>query len=175
MLAKVLGADVETESHLHWQFPWIWQSLWRSFLASLYVNTSPFRNKMGLLREGTSAVLLQSGLDEKMVGGFHGTLLLSAKHTRSLVWLENTLRTAIRRTIQRINNSVWFDGRISPISAKDLSRRHQLGKIVLPRIFLGYVRRGENLEGDIMVADIEELERWTHLNSTPEGSMLRKC
>ena len=35
--------------------------------------------------EGTSAVLLQSGLDEKMVGGFHGMLLQSAKHSRSLV------------------------------------------------------------------------------------------
>ena len=45
---------------------------------------------MGLLKEqwagvkeGTSAVLLQSG--QRMVGGFHGMLLLSAKHSRSLV------------------------------------------------------------------------------------------
>ena len=37
------------------------------------------------IEEGTSAVLLQSGLDEKMVGGFHGMLLLSAKHSRFLV------------------------------------------------------------------------------------------
>ena len=41
------------------------------------------------IRERTSAVLLQSGLDEKWwadsVGGFHGVLLLSAKHTRSIV------------------------------------------------------------------------------------------
>ena len=44
-LAKVLGADVETKSHLHWQFHRNWPSLWRSFLESLYVNTSPFRNK----------------------------------------------------------------------------------------------------------------------------------
>ena len=39
-LAKVLGADEETKSHLHWQFFRIWQSLWRPFLESLYVNTS---------------------------------------------------------------------------------------------------------------------------------------
>ena len=36
------------------------------------------------VKEGTSAVLLQSGLDE-MLGGFHGMLHLSAKHSRSLV------------------------------------------------------------------------------------------
>ena len=37
------------------------------------------------IKKGTSAVWLQSGLDEKLVGGFHGMLLLSAKHSRSLV------------------------------------------------------------------------------------------
>ena len=43
------------------------------------------------MKEGTSAVLLQSGLDERMVGGFHGMLLLSAKHSRFLVLWEDTL------------------------------------------------------------------------------------
>ena len=37
------------------------------------------------IKEGTSAVLLQSGLDEKWWAHFHGMLLLSAKHSRSLV------------------------------------------------------------------------------------------
>ena len=37
-----------------------------------------------------------------------------------------------------------------PISAKDISRLHQFGPKVLPGIFLG---------GDIMVADIEELDQ----------------
>ena len=36
------------------------------------------------VKEGTSAVLLQSGLDE-MLGRFYGMLYLSAKHSRSLV------------------------------------------------------------------------------------------
>ena len=36
------------------------------------------------VKEGTSAVLMQSGLDE-LVGRFHGILYLSAKHSRSLV------------------------------------------------------------------------------------------
>ena len=37
------------------------------------------------IKEGTSAVLLQSGLDEKKVGGFHGMSLQSAKYSRYLV------------------------------------------------------------------------------------------
>ena len=37
------------------------------------------------VKEGTSAVLLQSGLDEKLVGRFHGMLYLPVKHSRSLV------------------------------------------------------------------------------------------
>jgi len=40
-LTKVLGADVETTSHLHWQFLGIRQSLWRSLLESLHVYTTP--------------------------------------------------------------------------------------------------------------------------------------
>ena len=47
-----------------------------------------------------------------------------------------------------------------PVSAKDISRLHQFGPIVLPGIFLGYVLSAERIwKGDIMVADIEELEQ----------------
>ena len=46
-----------------------------------------------------------------------------------------------------------------PISAKDRSRLHQLLAKVLPGIFLGYALfSGRIWKGDIMVADIEELE-----------------
>ena len=46
-----------------------------------------------------------------------------------------------------------------PISAKDLSRTHQFGKKVLPGIFLGYaLYAGIIWQGDILVADIAELE-----------------
>ena len=45
------------------------------------------------------------------------------------------------------------------ISAKDQSINHQIGKKVLPGLFLGYaLYAGEIWKGDIMVADIEELE-----------------
>ena len=46
-----------------------------------------------------------------------------------------------------------------PISAKDLSKLHQFGPEVLPGIFLGYaLHAGGIWKGDILVADIEELE-----------------
>ena len=46
-----------------------------------------------------------------------------------------------------------------PITAKDQSRIHQFGKKVLPGLFLGYaLYAGGIWKGDIMVADIEELE-----------------
>ena len=46
-----------------------------------------------------------------------------------------------------------------PISAKDQSRLHQFGAKVLPGIFLSYaLYAGGIWKGDIMVADIEELE-----------------
>ena len=51
----------------------------------------------------------------------------------------------------------WFE--YYPITAKDQSRIHQFGKKVSPGLFLGYaVYAGGNWKGDIMVADIEELE-----------------
>ena len=46
-----------------------------------------------------------------------------------------------------------------PISAKDQSIIHQIGKKVLPGIFLGYaLYAGRMCKGDILVADIDELE-----------------
>ena len=47
-----------------------------------------------------------------------------------------------------------------PISAEDLSRLHQFGKKVLSCIFLGYaLHAGGIWKGDILVADVEELEQ----------------
>ena len=47
-----------------------------------------------------------------------------------------------------------------PIYAKDQSRLHQFGSKVLPGIFLGHaLHAGRIWKGDILVADIEELEQ----------------
>ena len=63
-----------------------------------------------------------------------------------------------------------------PISAKDLSRLYKFGKKVLPGIFLGYVLHARGIwKGDMLVADVVELESWTHLKSMLKDSMQRKC
>ena len=46
-----------------------------------------------------------------------------------------------------------------PVTAKDQSRIHQIGKKVLPGLFLGYaLYAGGIWKGDVLVADLEELE-----------------
>ena len=75
--------------------PWNFARLVKKYLGIIIRQRHTDRKQMGLLKEqyagvkeGTSAVLLQSG--QRMVGGFHGMLLLSAKHSRSLVRWEDT-------------------------------------------------------------------------------------
>ena len=115
------------------------------------------RKQIGLLRavrrikEGTSAVLLQSGLDEKWWADSmecdcylrniqdllsdgkilcEGRFCLMGRHL-SRGDSETRSKDQLFHVVQCSN--------YHPISAKDLSRLHQFGKKVLPGIFLGYV------------------------------------
>ena len=121
--------------------PWNFrQSLWRSFLESLYVDTTQIGNKWCCWESSTeserrhlcSVVAIRSGW--KLVGRFYGMLHLSAKPSRSLVWWEKTPYE--RRFGGPFKGPVIPFGLIveyHPISAKDLSRLHQ------------FVTRGRNL------------------------------
>ena len=63
------------------------------------------------------------------------------------------------------------------ISAKDQSRIHQFGKKLLPGLFLGYVLYAGGIwKGDILVADIEELETMdaSEIYSKKKNSMQKK-
>ena len=107
------------------------------------------------VKEGTSAVLLQSGLDREW-------------------WADSMECYAYLRNIQdplsdgKTPYEEPFKGPIIPFgslveyyptSAKDISRLHQFGPEVLPGIFFGYVLyAGWIWKGDIMIADVEELE-----------------
>ena len=78
------------------------------------------------IKEGLSAVLLQSGLDEKWW----------ADSMECKTYLRN-----IRRFGEPFNGSIIPFGssvEYHPITAKDQSRIHQFGKKVLPGLFLGY-------------------------------------
>ena len=92
------------------------------------------------VKEGTSAVLLQSGLDEKW-------------------WTDSMECNAYLRDIQDLlsDGKIPYERRFGetfkgpiipfPISKKDKSRIHQFGKKVLPGLFLGYALYAVNLEG----------------------------
>ena len=110
--------------------------------------------------EGTSAVLLQSGLDEKW-------------------WVDSMECYCYLRNVQDLLSDGKtpherrfgepFTGLLIPFrsmiayhhtSAKDLSKLHQFGKKVLPGIFLGYLLYAVRIwKRDILVADVEELEK----------------
>ena len=62
-----------------------------------------------------------------------------------------------------------------PISAKDHSRIHQFGNKVLPGMFLGCaLYAGGIWKGDVLIADIEELETMDAWKSTRKDSMRKK-
>ena len=101
--------------------------------------------------EGTSAVLLQSGLDEKLW---------------RIPWNVTPICETDGKTLCERQFGVSFNGPVvpfgamleyHPISGKDLSPLHQFGQKVLPGIFVGHALHAARIwKGDIMVADIEE-------------------
>ena len=145
-LTKVLGADVETKSHLHSQL--IHQNLAKHvkiFLGIIVRQQRADRKLMGLLaravrriKEGTSAVLLQSGLDEK----WRGDSMECYCYLRSIQDLLSDGKTLYEQRFGETFNGpiVPFGAMIDyhPISAEDLSRLHLVGPKVMPGIFLGY-------------------------------------
>ena len=120
---------------------------------------------MGLLREQCAewkkvvSCTVAIGSKWKLVGRFCGMLLLSAKHSRSLVWWEKSIERRFGKPCK--GQIITFGSLVEyyPISAKDQSRIHQFGKKVLPGIFLGYaLYAGRIWKDDVLIADIEELE-----------------
>ena len=125
---------------------------------------------MRRIEEGTSAVLLQSGLDKKWWAGFHEMLLPSAKRSR---------KTSDGRRFGEPFRApaIPFGSMIEyhPISAKGRPRLHHFGKKVLPENLPGYALYAERIwKGHNLVADIEELEFWTRHKSMLGDSMQRK-
>ena len=112
------------------------------------------------VKEGTSAVLLQSGLDNER----WPDSMECYSHLRNMQDLLSDGKTLYERRF-----GMPFNGPVIPfgamieyhqISAKEQPRLHQFGSKVLPGIFLGYVLyAGGFWKGDIMVTDNEELEQ----------------
>ena len=178
--AEVLGADEETQSHLHWQFPGIWPILWRLILESLYVNTTQIRNKWDCRKSRAqserSAVLLQSGLGNECRAGSMECCTYLRNIQDLLSDGKTTLWKAIRRTTQRTKNSIWSNGRIS----HHLCQKTNLDCISLEQkscqVYLSVMHytRAESGKETLWSQTLKNWRRWTRLNSTPEGSMQRK-
>ena len=111
------------------------------------------------MKEGTSAVLLQSGLDEK----WWADSMECKIYLRNIQDLLSDGKTPYERRFGEpfIGPIIPFGSLVEyhPISSNDQSRINTFGKKVLPGLFLGYaLYAGGIWKGDTMVADIEELE-----------------
>ena len=111
------------------------------------------------VKEGTSAVLLQSGLDEK----WWADSMECNTYLRNIQDLLSGGKAPYERRFGEpfTGPIIPFGSLVEyyPFSAKDQSRIHQFGKKVLPGLFLGCALYAGGLwKGDTLVADIEELE-----------------
>ena len=128
------------------------------------------------LRWESSAVLLQSGLDEK----WWADSLECFDYLRNIQDLVSDGKTLYERRFGEPFRGpvIPFGAMVEchPISAKDLSRLHQFGKKVLPGIFLGYVLYAGGIRKKTFLSQtLRNWKRWTQQNSTHEGSTQRKC
>ena len=111
------------------------------------------------VKEGTSAVLLQSGPNES----WWADSMECYTYLRNVTDLLSDGKTPYERRFgQPLKGPIIPCGSLveyHPITAKDQSRIHQFGKKVLPGLFLGYaLYAGGIWKGDVLVADLEELE-----------------
>ena len=105
--------------------------------------------------KGTSAVLLQSGLNEKWLADSMQCFSYCELLSDGKAPYERRFGEPFKGPIIPFGSLVEYH----PITAKDQSRIHQFGKKVLPGVFLGYaLYAGRIWKDDMMVADIEELE-----------------
>ena len=111
------------------------------------------------VKEGTFAVLLQSGLNES----WWADSMECYTYLRNVTDLLSDGKTPYERRFgQPFKGPIIPFGSLveyHPITAKDQSRIHQFGKKVLPGLFLGYaLYAGGIWKGDVLIVDLEELE-----------------
>ena len=114
---------------------------------------------MRRVKEGTSPVLLQSGLNES----WWADSMECYTYLRNVTDLLSDGKTPYERRFgQPLKGPIIPFGSLveyHPITAKDQSKIHQFGRKVLPGLFLGYaLYAGGIWKGDVLIADLEELE-----------------
>ena len=111
------------------------------------------------VKEGTSAVVSQSGLNEN----WWADAMECYTYLRNVTDVSSDGKTPYERRFgQPFKGPIIPFGSLveyHPITAKDQSRIHQFGKKVFLGLFLGYaLYTGGTWKGDVLVADLEELE-----------------
>ena len=114
---------------------------------------------MRRVKEGTSAALLQSGLNES----WWADSLECYTYLRNVTDLLSDGKTPYERRFgQPCKGPIIPFGSLveyHPIPSKDQSRIHQFGKKVLPGLFLRYALYAVGIwKSDVLIADLEELE-----------------
>ena len=122
------------------------------------------------VKEGTSAVLLQSGLNESWWADSMGCFT----YLRNVTDLLSDGKTPYERRFGHpLKGPIIPFGSLveyHPITAKDQSGIHQFGQKVLPGLFLGYALYAWRIwKGDVLIADLEEFG-----NDGRIGSLLEK-
>ena len=110
------------------------------------------------VREGTSAFLLQSGLDERWWSGSMECYCF-LRNVQDL--LADGKTSYERRSGESVRWPIMSSGALieyHPISPREQAMIHQFGKNVLPGIFLGYELIAWWIwKGDVLIADLEDL------------------
>ena len=120
------------------------------------------------VKEGTSAVLLQSGLDNEWWAYVLWSGTAICETFSFFTWWENTVWKAVRNADQRTSNTIWSDGRIShhfcwrPVATASIRQ-------VLPGFLLGCALQ------TLWSQTWRNWKRWTHLKSILGDSTQRKC
>ena len=109
------------------------------------------------IKEGTSAVLLQSGLDEKWWAGSMECFTSVCETCKISCLMGNSARMAIRRTTFTTSNSVWSDGRPPPYFCQR--------PVATASIWLYITRVRESGQETFWSETLRNWKRWTHLRS----------
>ena len=130
---------------------------------------------MRRVKEGTSAVLLQSGLDENC----WADSMECYTYLQNIQDLLSDVKTPYERRFGKTFKGpiIPFRSLVKyyPISAKDQSRIHQFGKKVLPGLFLGYaLDAGEFGRVTYWLQTLRSWRRWTHPKPTLKDSMQKR-
>ena len=130
---------------------------------------------VGRVKEGTSAVLLQSGLNEN----WWADSMECYTYLRNVTDLLSDGKTPYERRFgQPFKGPIIPFGSLveyHPKTAKDQSRIHQFGKKVLPGLFLGYaLYAGDFGRVTYWLQTLRSWRRCTHRKSTQKDSMRKR-